>query len=38
MRFKQEIEGDPENSGLIKAKNILDPVKSRNLWITYADL
>jgi len=37
MRFETE-QLDPENAGLRKARKILEPIKKKHPWISYADL
>ncbi|KAI9486713.1 MAG: heme peroxidase [Benjaminiella poitrasii] len=37
MRFPEQ-HSDPDNNGLEKARNALEPVKAKHPWITYADL
>jgi len=37
MRFPAE-QADPENAGLGKARSLLEPIKQKHPWISYADL
>ncbi|KAF7724106.1 heme peroxidase [Apophysomyces ossiformis] len=37
MRFKTEAE-DPANNGLNVARDLLEPIKAKHAWISYADL
>jgi catalase (peroxidase I) len=37
MRFEAE-QNDPENAGLEKARQLLEPLKTKYPWISYADL